>query len=138
MTLRKKNRELLEDLVRAFYYNDSQMKRYKMISDEEKAKIKDIMRDSDISDFVVSGIKAKYITSKKENMDEDMLLTILKKNGLDNCVKTIEVVDMDALENAIYHNEVPNSVLKKMDACRKTVIIESLRVTKVRDEEVEG
>lgn len=138
MTLRKKNRETLEELIKSFYYNDSQMKRFKMSSDEEKAKIKDIMRDNDLSDYVVDGIKAKYVESKKESMDEDMLLTILKTNGLTNCIKTVEVVDMDALENAIYHNEVPNNVLKKMDSCRKTTTVVSLRVSRVSyNEEME-
>jgi hypothetical protein len=132
MTLKKKDREQLEDLIRAFYFNDSQMKQYKMISDEEKAQIKDIMRDNEMKDFVVSDIKANYIVSKKESMDEDKLLEILKKYGLTNCIKTVEVVDMDELENAIYHKEVPNSVLKKMDACRQTVTVESLRVSKVK------
>ena len=137
MTIKKKDRELLEDLVRAFYFNDSQMKKYKAVSEEEKSQIKDIMKENELTDFAVSGVKVKYVESRKEELDEDKLLEILKKNGLTNCVKTVEVVDMDALENAIYHREVPNSVLKKMDSCKTTKVTVALRVSKV-NEKVEG
>lgn len=134
----KKNQTELEDLIKAFYFNDSQKKEYSAIAEEEKARIKAIMQENEITDYIVGDLKAKYITSVTENFNEDMLLDVLKKHGLDGCIKTVEVVDMDALENAIYHHEVPNSVLKKMDDCRNTKTVISLKVTKVKNEKMEG
>lgn len=128
----KKNQTELEDLVRAFYFNESQKKDYASIAEEEKARIKVIMEENEITDFMVDDLKAKYYTSTSENFNEDQLLEVLKKNGLMTCIKTVEVVDMDALENAIYHHEVPNNVLKKMDECRITKTTVSLKVTKIK------
>ena len=60
-----------------------------------------------------------------ESIDEDKLLSVLKgfwveKNGSIQCpfVSTVEVVNMEALEGAIYRGEIPDEILLKIDGCR--------------------
>ena len=47
-------------------------------------------------------------------------------------IKSKEYVDMDALESAIYKGLIPTDVLMKMDSCRETTDICTLRVTKAK------
>lgn len=132
MTMKKKEQTLLEDLIKAFYFNESQKKEFAALADDEKAQIKKIMHENELSDYITGDLKAKYYSSVSESVDEEMLLEVLKKNGITNCIKTVEVVDMDALENAIYHHEISNGVLKEMDKCRNTKTTYTLKVSKVK------
>ncbi len=132
MTMKKKEQTVLEDLIRAFYFNESQKKEFASLADDEKAKIKKIMHENELTDYVVDDLKAKYYSSVSESFDEEMLLEVLKKNGITNCIKTVEVVDMEALENAIYHHEISNGALKEMDKCRTTKTTYALKISKVK------
>lgn len=129
--IKKKDREELEDLIRAFYYNESQKKQYSLVAEEEKAKIKDIMREQDLKEYVVGDLKAKYVVSNTNEINEQALLELLKKHNITQCIRTVEVVDMDLLENALYHNEIPESVVKSMDKCKTTKEVVKLLVKKV-------
>lgn len=129
--IKKKDREELEDLIRAFYYNESQKKEYASIADDKKAKIKALMKENDIKDFEVGDLKAKYVVSNTDEINEQALLELLKKHNITQCIRTVEVVDMDLLENALYHNEIPESVVKSMDKCKTTKEVVKLLVKKV-------
>lgn len=60
-----------------------------------------------------------------ETVDEEKMLYVLKaswkeQNGKKKCpyIRTVEVLDMDALENAIYKGEISEETLLELDGCR--------------------
>lgn len=96
----------------------------------ENADIKREMENRGITDFSIGELTAKYIVKKRETMNEEMLLTLLKSKGLNNLIVTKEHVDMDALESAMYHNEIDTETIVKMDKCKQVKETIELRVTK--------
>ena len=122
--------KLLNELIPAYYKNKEKMENYKRLVDKQNKDIKELMGDE--SDYETDKYKAKVSISTRVSIDEPKLLTVLKANNIKGVVRTIEVVDMDALENAIYHNEIPKDVLKLIGDCKSEKEIKNLRVTKVK------
>ena len=98
------------------------------------------MREREIKDYQVDDWKATYSVQRRESMNEDKLLDVLKKNwtahnGSMQCpyIKTKEYVDFDILEDAIYRNELSNEVLMEMDTCKEVKEVETLKVAKVKE-----
>ena len=119
--------------------------------EEEKALSKTIKKlNSDIKAFLgnlkdkktqVGDWQVELRHKVTEDIDELKLLTVVKgfwseKNGSMECpfVKRIEVVDMDALEGAIYRNEIPKEVLLEIDGCRVKKENDSLVYKKAKKE----
>ena len=98
--------------------------------DEQNSGIKREMEKQNITEYTVDGITAKYIVAKKESFNEAKLLQVLKEHDCTDVIKTKEYVDMDALENALYHNEISTDVIMEMDKCKETKETIQLRVTK--------
>ena len=116
------------------------MKEVKAVVDADNAKIKAIMREREIKDYQVDDWKAVYSVQRRESMNEDKLLDVLKKNwtahnGSMQCpyIKTKEYIDFDILEDAIYRNELSNEVLMEMDTCKEVKEVETLKVSKVKE-----
>lgn len=109
-------------LIERFYLNNSEMNAYKKLVEEDKTAIKQLMVDpkSKETKFVErSGdLVATVNVITKEYFDDDKLLKIVKniwstQNGSATCpwIKTIEVVDMEAIESAIYDKQINASDL---------------------------
>lgn len=105
----------LERLIPQYIANKTELDSYQKICDKEKAKIKSIMKDFSLLRYEVGGYKALYAISKRESMNEEMLLAIAHEHGLSDIIKTKEYIDYDALESAIYHERLSNEQLKEMD-----------------------
>lgn len=128
----------LKDLIVAYVQNKSELDDYKKICDRQNAEIKEQMKESNLTEFEADGYVAKYSVTKRESMNEDKLLDILKElptaNNL-NLIKTKEYVDMDALESAIYNEQIPQDVMLKLSLCRESKEVVTLRVSKAKKKE---
>lgn len=102
--------------------------------DERGKEIKQIMQDADIDSFDTGSHTAKFTLQRRETMDESKVITILQKRGFDGkIVKLKPYVDMDELESAIYHDELPKEVQDELSACVTVKEIPTLKVTKNKE-----
>lgn len=122
----------LDELIPQYASNKSEMESYKKICDRENAQIKSIMRDMDLSSYEAGGYKATYTVSERESMNEEMLLEIAHKYGIPEIVKTKEYIDYDALENAIYNEQISQDVLLEMNKAKESKEVVTLRVSKIK------
>ena len=77
------------------------------------------------------GSSVKYSVSTKESLDEEKLIRQLKHFAPDTeCIKTKEYVDMDVLENEIYHGKLSDDAMIALDACREVKEIPKLTIEK--------
>lgn len=125
----------LDELISRYAMNKRELDSYKKICDTENAQIKDQMYELGIDSYSTKdGYTAKYIVSEKASFNEDKLLAVVKKYGITDVVKTREYVDMDALENYLYHLDEEDMTVKPVfediDSCRDVKQIVSLRVSK--------
>ena len=120
----------LEKLIPVYYDNKQNLDFYKKECDAGNAEIKKLMAEQKIKDYEVDGIVAKYVIQNKESMNEEALLKLLKEKGYTNVIKTKEYVDMDALENALYHDEIDKDTVVEMDKCKEVKEVIQLRVSK--------
>ena len=120
----------LEKLIPMYYDNKQNLDFYKKECDAGNAEIKKLMAEQKIKDYEVNGIVAKYVIQNKESMNEEALLKLLKEKGYTNVIKTKEYVDMDALENALYHDEIDKDTVVEMDKCKEVKEVIQLRVSK--------
>ena len=123
----------LNTLIPSYYDNKQYLDFYKKQCDAENAKIKELMAEQKIKDFEVGGIVAKYVIQNKESMDEYKLLTLLKERGYENVIKTKEYVDMDLLEDALYHDAIDKDTVIEMDKCREVKEVIQLRISKKKE-----
>ena len=120
----------LEKLIPVYYDNKQNLDFYKKECDAGNAEIKKIMAEQNLKDYEVDGIVAKYVIQNKESMNEEALLKLLKEKGYTDVIKTKEYVDMDALENALYHDEIDKDTVVEMDKCKEVKEVIQLRVSK--------
>ena len=79
------------------------------------------------------GSRVVYSITKRESLDEEKLLVQLKKYAPDTqCIKTKEYIDMDILENELYHDKIPEVALAAMDTCRNVKEIPTLNIKKAK------
>lgn len=134
----------LDELIPAYAQNKQEMEDYKKICDEQNKAIKECMNEQELSEATVGNWTAKITVQHREKMNEDTLLAVLDtsvvkdENGYNvnprdlDIIKSKEYVDMDTLESAIYKGLIPTDVLMKMDSCRETTDICTLKVTKAK------
>lgn len=78
-----------------------------------------------------NGSGVRYSVSKRESLDEEKLIKQLKQFAPDTqCIKTKEYIDMDILENEIYHGKLSDDAMCAMDSCRSTKLIPKLDIIK--------
>lgn len=125
--------DTLDELIPAYAFNKDELDSYKKICDEENNKIKSLMMDAKCDNYTAGGFVAKKIIQHKESMNEDKLLAVLKQFNIP-CTKTVEVVDMDALESYLYKNtdNLPAGFAEKLAACKTTTDVVQLRVSAVK------
>lgn len=120
--------ENLQELIRLYFEDKQQLDNYKKSTDAYNKDIKDGMTELGIDEFVTrDGITAKMSIQKRESFNEDKLIEKLKELKISKPIKTIEVIDYDALEDAIYNNELDAT---KIADCKQVKEITVLKVTK--------
>lgn len=143
---------LLEDLIERYGKNKTIVNSYKKDIDEDNEEIKRLIVDQGVPVEGKDGsfkayskhYKATYSVSKTEDFDETKLIAKLKElidkadiehlSMIKKCIVYKPVVDMDALENAIYHGVIPAS---ELNDCRVSKEVARLTVKKIEKKEEE-
>lgn len=129
----------LDELIPLFAEHKEQAGELKKLCDTENAQIKDEMASSGLKKYSAGGYVANYIEANKITINEDKLLALLKsklsKKQLKDLkiIKTVEQVDENALENAIYNKLIPEALVQEMDSCQEHSTTVSLRITKAKE-----
>ncbi len=126
-TLTKKEQQTLEDLIVSYYDNKKSCDNYKKICDGQNKEIKSIMG---VDKHEFGDYKASVSETHKVKFDENQMMCILKANNITSVIKTREYIDLDALEDLMYHGEIPANVTKLLGECKHEEITQTLRVTK--------
>ena len=128
-----------EALIGSFGRHDSEEKELKKICDDEKSKIKEIMKSNAIDRASGGGFNVTYSTSTSESMDNAKAMSILKsywkeEHGDEPCpyIKTIEVLDERTVESALYNKSLPDKTLAALSGCITTKVIETLRCSRAK------
>lgn len=116
----------LDELITSYYENKTTQDNYKKICESQNKEIKSLIG---IGTHETEDYKATVFETSRVEFDEDKLITILKASNV-KAVKTKEYVDMDELENLIYHNEISADVLKLISDCKHEKKTQTLRVTR--------
>lgn len=119
----------LELLVSRWAENKTEMDSYKDSVTSDANDIKQMMKELGIKVIEVPGFKATYSERVSQNFNEDKLLAKIKSLGFVDCVKTVEVVDMEKLESLIYDNELDPS---ELSSCKETKVTPTLKLTKLK------
>lgn len=128
--------ESLERLIPQYAANKNELDGYKKLCDDEGKEIKAVMGSYALQHYTAGGYKAVRTVQKRETVNEEMLLEILKRNGeCEGIIKTKEYIDFDALENAIYHNRIPEDILTQMAEATEVKFVVTLKVSKVKAKE---
>ena len=126
----------LDELIPTYAQNKLELESYKKICESENSAIKDKMQKLGQDEYSVDGYVAKRSVSERVSMNEDKLLAVMKKHYLVEVIKTREYVDMDALENYLYHLDEDDAETKKLlediDKCRDIKVVVTLRISKER------
>ena len=102
------------------------------MADDFNAAIKTLMAELDKEEFVTSnGLIAKRSVQKRESFNEGKLIERLKELGAVGAIKTVEVVDYDRLEDAIYNEEFDAT---KIADCKQIKEVVTLKVTQKKGE----
>ena len=124
--------EKLSQILPVYEANKSEMDSYKKLVDKDNKEIKTIMIGAELGEFIVDDIKASVSISEREDFIEEALIVKLKEMKIRGIVKKKEYVDMDALENAIYHGKIDAASLADCQTKKEVV---TLRVTKLKRKE---
>lgn len=130
----------LSDLVQVYGEHDSQAKELKKVCDEEKEQIKRELREQQLKNFVSEGYKVTYQVSERVTLDTDKMVHWLQeywnaKESNEPCpyLKTIVVLNEDALETALYKQELPEYVIEQLNSCRSVKEVETLKCSKIEE-----
>lgn len=124
----------LDSLIPQYAANKREKDSYEKLCAAENAQIKSIMQNYVVQHYEAGGYKAVYTIQRRESVDEEMLLDILKRNGeCEGIIKTKEYIDFDALENAIYHDRIPEDILAQMAEATEVKEIPTLKITKIKE-----
>ena len=122
----------LTTVVPRYGSNKGEMDSYKKLCDADNALIKELMGQASLNEFTAGGFKATRSVTEKESFEEEALIALLKKLKIKGVIKKKEYVDMDALENAIYHGQVDAASLA---ACQVKNEVVTLRIKAVKSKE---
>ena len=128
VVLDESTKQVLEEAISKYYECNSEFNAMKATKDLYNGMLKNIFADNHINSYVNSdGIKVSVTTTTKPIFDEDKLIEYIKSTGVEGIIKTREYVDMEALENAIYHGNIKASELQSFKEDKVTT---TLRCTK--------
>ena len=124
--------DLLKELIEVYYEDKTILDGYKKSVDKHNKQIKEIMKDYNIEEYETdNGLIAKMNIQKRESFIDEKLIAKLKELGVTTPIKTVEVVDIDELENVIYNGQLNASELTN---CKQVKEVITLKVTKKKGE----
>ena len=126
----------LEALIDEFGPKNELAKSLKKELEPLGVKIKEIMANIEPSKVTTKEFEATYSVAVSSSIDEVKLLAALSTDRvwaeLNGLIKTKEYVDMDALENVLYHDLASEEMLEKINACQITKETPKLVVKKLK------
>lgn len=120
----------LDELIPMYAHNKNELDSYTQLCKEENESIKAQMLELGQEVYNAGEYTAKRTVSQRESLNEDKLMAVIIKHGIKDVIKTKEYVDMDALENYLYNNEMTSSLAADLDSCKTKTEVVTLRVTK--------
>lgn len=126
----------LTELINVFGETKTTADALKKECDEYSKDIKDRMSKNMSYEVSTDKFTAKLSNIETKSFDEPKLLMKLKSMGdiAKSVIRTVEVVDMTALENAIYNREIDASALTD---CQIVKTQQRLTVTKIKNKKGE-
>lgn len=127
----------LSELIDAYALNKDELEAYKKLCDSENKQIKSIMAANNQDSFPTEKYVAKYITTKRETLNEEKLLQLFEETYpsiyMDlGIIKTKKYIDYDALEKAIYNNQLPAGAEGDIAKAKEVKEVVQLRLSKVK------
>jgi len=121
----------LDGLINSYKQNKESLDSYKAQTDELNAEIKKIMQDNNLKKYTtLRGITANLSIQKRESFIDSKLIAKLKALGVTSPIKTVEVVDMDELENVIYNHELDAAELTDCKEVKEILVLKVKENTK--------
>ena len=97
----------LNSTITEYYEHHQEYKSAESAKNLYNSMLKTLMTENGITKHTTpEGIKVSLTSTNKPTFAEDLLISYLKTLNIPGIIKTREYVDMDALEDAIYHNQV--------------------------------
>lgn len=124
----------LKQLAQEYVSSKAELDKIKKRVESINSEIKTAMENAKLNEVETeSGAIVKYGVTRKESMNEDMLLIKLKQTAPDTtCIKTKEYVDMDALESEIYHGNLSKEALQALEKCKSVKLTPTLTISKAK------
>ena len=126
--------ESLEDMIKIYVGKKEELDPLKKQVDDYNKRIKEEMKNRDLSEFVVDDVKASISITPKSDFNELQAIEILRKNltpeQFAKCVKTKEYLDDDAFEALVYNHEVDAGILAPAETPKEPTI--TLRIGKAK------
>ena len=96
-----------------------------------------MMAEANLKNYNTDRYKATYIVSDRTSIDESKLLGVIHANNIPDSlgiIKTKEYIDEDALESAIYNNEISDDVMAQISECMIKKEVISLKLTRQKED----
>ena len=124
--------DILNGLIHSYKQNKESLENYKKITEEQNTRIKELMREGNLSEYTtLDGLVAKITTQHRDSFKEDKLLLKLKELGFTSPIKTVEVIDYGELENIIYTGQLDAT---QLTSCKESKEVITLKVTRKKGE----
>ena len=124
----------LDAMIPYFFSCNNVKKEYTKKVDELNKTIKEKMSNDNITEHIVGDIKASYTISKQPGFDNDLLIQLLKDNLdeelLSQIIKTVEIIDEKALEDALYNKKFNPLIIQQAQTEKEIV---RLNIGKVKN-----
>lgn len=128
-----------DQLVKAYVENKLEADSYGDLCSQQGAIIKEKLADMEQHSVTCGNYKLTRVEMEKSSFNQDKLLPILKEYNVPGVVKTVEVVDFDALESYLYKHmydsDFPADLSAKIAECKNTATVVQLRMTKNKNKE---
>ena len=129
----------LETLIPTYGSLDFELKNIKKKADGFKERIKTIVKSLGVKTYRAEDYEITYTEAERVSFKEDKLLIRLKEivankdlKEFEGLIKTKEYVDMDVLENLLYHNKFDEAEISSISSCQEIKNIPTLKVKKVK------
>ena len=123
----------LDELIPVYGDNKEQLDALDKICKDENKQIKELLGDK--TSYETGGWKVTKSVQNRDKIDEELLCVKLSEfpemyeAGI---IKVQEYVDMDALENAMYKNQLSKKMLEAVEKCREHKEVVTLRISRVK------
>lgn len=121
----------LNELIPKYINNKNEFDSYKQVVEKDKNEIKKLLGEIGKSEWTVGTNKVVVQERTSQVMDEEKLVEYLKSIHAESCIKVVESINEDALENAIYHGIITKEQVQEMDKFISEKKTFALKVAKV-------